>query len=189
MKFRKKPVVIEAHAYTGPEVIDTLLHWINTNGGEAHRNVRRSDLAVVIVIETLEGDMAATQGDWIIRGTHGEFYPCKPEIFDASYEPADGPGQTETPAHLEPTITDRGFKWMPAIDGTHHGRVVVYESSNASSPHVWLKASDEGIGESKSVHLPLAAASQLAEQIQYLAANHYQGAAAVAVTEPGEATA
>lgn len=87
---------------------------------------------------------------------------------------ADGPEQTDGPEHLLPIITDRGFKWMPAINGTHHTRVVAYESSNASGPHIWVKASDEGIGDSQSAHLPLDAAVQFAEQIQYLAANHYQ---------------
>ena len=42
-----------------------------------------------IFIRTLEGEMTATQGDWIIKGVKGEFYPCKPDIFAATYEPAD----------------------------------------------------------------------------------------------------
>lgn len=42
-----------------------------------------------IVIETLEGDITASLGDWIIKGVKGEFYPCKPDIFDATYEPAE----------------------------------------------------------------------------------------------------
>ena len=40
------------------------------------------------MIETLEGQMKAVAGDWIIRGVEGEFYPCKPAIFAATYEPA-----------------------------------------------------------------------------------------------------
>ena len=44
-----------------------------------------------IVIGTLEGDHLASQGDWIIRGVKGELYPCKPEIFAATYEPAEKP--------------------------------------------------------------------------------------------------
>lgn len=43
-----------------------------------------------IVIETLEGDVTAQVGDWIIRGVQGELYPCKPDIFAATYEPAGG---------------------------------------------------------------------------------------------------
>jgi len=60
-KFRKKPVVIEA--------------W-------------QTDRAVTI--ETLEGTMVALPGDWIIRGVKGEMYPCKPDIFEATYEPVEG---------------------------------------------------------------------------------------------------
>ena len=41
----------------------------------------------VIAIDTLEGEMHADPGDWIIRGVQGEFYPCKPDIFEATYEP------------------------------------------------------------------------------------------------------
>jgi hypothetical protein len=43
-----------------------------------------------VVIHTLEGDMKAAYGDYVIRSVQGEFYPCKPEIFAATYEPADG---------------------------------------------------------------------------------------------------
>ncbi|HRD42181.1 MAG TPA: hypothetical protein PLN30_00445 [Ferruginibacter sp.] len=43
-----------------------------------------------LTIPTLEGDMKASFGDWIIRGVNGEHYPCKPDIFDKTYEPADG---------------------------------------------------------------------------------------------------
>jgi len=88
MKFRKKPVVIEARAYANNDTIEPILWWIKSNGGQAHRNVRRDDLAIVIVIDTLEGAMEARIGDWIIQGVKGEFYPCKPDIFDATYEAA-----------------------------------------------------------------------------------------------------
>ena len=42
----------------------------------------------LLVIQTLEGDMSAALGDWIIKGVKGEFYPCKPDIFEVTYEPA-----------------------------------------------------------------------------------------------------
>ena len=60
MKFRKKPVVIEAE---------------------------RNDTGSPIIIQTLEGDMRADPGDWIITGVKGERYPCKPDIFAATYDP------------------------------------------------------------------------------------------------------
>jgi hypothetical protein len=43
-----------------------------------------------LVIHTLEGDMRADEGDWVIQGVAGEFYPCKPHIFELTYEPFDG---------------------------------------------------------------------------------------------------
>ncbi len=66
MKFRKKPIVIEAY---------------------------QTDVAVDIA--TMEGTMTASPGDWIITGIKGERYPCKPDIFEATYEPADAPAKEE----------------------------------------------------------------------------------------------
>lgn len=79
-QFRKKPVVIEAVQYAG-EVTPELQALF----GEVAIKSKRSKL----VIETLEGDMVADVGDWVIKGVKGELYPCKPDIFDATYEPAD----------------------------------------------------------------------------------------------------
>lgn len=73
MKFRKKPVVIEATQWfkngDHPEV------WIDHNG--------------TAFIPTLEGVHIVTPGDWIITGVKGEHYPCKPDIFEATYERAE----------------------------------------------------------------------------------------------------
>ncbi len=77
-KYRKRPVVIEAIQWTGDNffgVFDFL------NG-----DFRKSLDSTVLVIPTLEGDLVANIGDWIIKGIRGEFYPCKPEIFEATYE-------------------------------------------------------------------------------------------------------
>lgn len=77
-KFRKKPVVIDAVQYTGVN-FDELEKFV---GGDAE--FRNGEL----VIATLEGPLHASPNDWIIRGVKGEFYPCKPDIFEATYEPA-----------------------------------------------------------------------------------------------------
>lgn len=87
MKYRKKPVVIEA------------IQWIGTkeNIAEVLRFVPNPILLPSIKekgqwelrIKTLEGIMKADIGDWIIKGVKGEFYPCKPDIFEQTYEPAD----------------------------------------------------------------------------------------------------
>lgn len=86
---RKLPVTIEAWQWDGTaEAASPIIAWICANGGK----VPVSGYAVkgyVLKIGTLEGDHDVTPGDWIIRGVAGEFYPCKPEIFAATYEPAE----------------------------------------------------------------------------------------------------
>jgi len=84
-KFRKKPVVIEAMRHTGDTGRCKALHeWL----GIDHNGDDDSPCSQPIFIDTLEGLMEASVGDWIIRGVQGEFYPCKPDIFEATYEPA-----------------------------------------------------------------------------------------------------
>jgi hypothetical protein len=73
MKFRKKPVVIEATQW-----------W--THGDHPAVVPARSVLTEQGCIKTLEGDMRVNPGDWIITGVKGEHYPCKPDIFEATYE-------------------------------------------------------------------------------------------------------
>jgi len=81
MKFRKKPVVIEAHQFNDTqESFEELREWI---GDKFYYNYQDSPR---VFIRTLEGDMGVTKGDWIIKGVNGEFYPCKPDIFKATYE-------------------------------------------------------------------------------------------------------
>ena len=92
MKYRKKPVVIEAVQWTGLnleevksfvgkslqyDIIDTALE---VSKGTPHINM---------IIKTLEGDHICSKGDFIIKGVHGEFYPCKPDIFEKTYELAE----------------------------------------------------------------------------------------------------
>jgi hypothetical protein len=81
-KFRKKPVVIEAEQFT-VESKNRVFNWVEGNRYARHH----PDGSPYILIETLEGDLRADVGDWVIRGVKGEFYPCKPDIFEATYEP------------------------------------------------------------------------------------------------------
>ncbi len=81
--YRKKPVVIEAIRYEG--VPDVVFAWL----GQWHPGKTWTlNLNDALVIPTLEGPHFADVGDWIIRGVKGEFYPCKPDIFEQTYEPA-----------------------------------------------------------------------------------------------------
>jgi hypothetical protein len=91
-KFRKKPVIIEAMQFDGTwESARPILAWMGYSGptdNNAVHWVGDSD-PKSIYINTLEGKMTAMPGDWIIRGVQGEFYPCKPKIFDQTYEPVE----------------------------------------------------------------------------------------------------
>ena len=75
-RYRKKPVVIEA------------IQWTGTNGRDIARFMGATDYvdSVAIQIRTLEGNMNVSVGDWVIKGVKGEFYPCKPDIFEQTYE-------------------------------------------------------------------------------------------------------
>ena len=77
MRYRKKPVVIEA--------------WHNVEGATRPDWLQGPHVAFagdVVIISTLEGVQRANAGDWIIRGIKGELYPCRGDIFEATYEPA-----------------------------------------------------------------------------------------------------
>lgn len=107
--FRKKPVEIEAmefgpaatdaHALTGwmeghdyPFLVgnatepETLRYPGDESGIRPEQGIYIDPATGDLMIRTLEGDMRATPGDWIIRGVQGEFYPCKPDIFEATYD-------------------------------------------------------------------------------------------------------
>lgn len=79
--FRKKPVVIEAVQLRRGEIPDFIC-------GEISAGRMRHTEQDTVLIATLEGIMEAAPGDWIIKGVNGEFYPCKPDIFAKTYEPA-----------------------------------------------------------------------------------------------------
>lgn len=81
MKFRKKPVVIDAIQYTDHERDERALE--NFIGRDL---TWKTSAPPKLVIQTLEGEMLASVGDWIIRGMKGELYPCKPDIFEMTYE-------------------------------------------------------------------------------------------------------
>jgi hypothetical protein len=91
-KFRKKPVVIEARQVPPPigededvmnylELCDELAKWCS---GISFMLASENDPHMII--ETLEGDMKASPLDYIIKGVNGEFYPCKPDIFEKTYD-------------------------------------------------------------------------------------------------------
>ena len=80
-KFVKKPVVIEACQFDGANITE-----VENFVGKKLPTVISSDEDTQLVVSTLEGDMKASKGDWVIKGVNGEFYPCKPDIFEQTYE-------------------------------------------------------------------------------------------------------
>lgn len=93
MKFRKKPVVIDAFQWDGSaESATPIIKWALESDTCIRYYEHLLDGEFIahpdpfLLIDTLEGRMSASTGDWIIKGVNGEFYPCKPDIFDKTYE-------------------------------------------------------------------------------------------------------
>lgn len=86
-KFRKKPVIIEAIQFDGENRQD-IIAWMLSSAENAARNLylNPTDDDNELSITTLEGVMHVSENDWVIKGVKGEFYPCKPDIFEATYE-------------------------------------------------------------------------------------------------------
>ena len=94
-RYRKKPVEVDAVQWDGTaEGATPIIDWILGSGHTATYRCSNPDRCATtdgdtphdIQIHTLEGDMAASLNDWIIRGVQGEFYPCKPDIFAKTYD-------------------------------------------------------------------------------------------------------
>ena len=102
-KYRKKPVVIEAvqfaaAVYDGktwngsPFKCDVVPQWLEDAFSNGTVSVHPSDRDyALLAIKAPEGTMIAEPADWIVRGVKGELYPCKPDIFEATYEPVVAP--------------------------------------------------------------------------------------------------
>ena len=93
MKYRKKPVEIEAIQWTGKnnrEMFDFLTNYELTNEFMSNTgenfDIDHDKIKGGLIIKTLEGEHLASIGDYIIKGVEGEFYPCKPDIFEKTYE-------------------------------------------------------------------------------------------------------
>ena len=84
-RYRKRPVVIDAVHFNGTEAsCIEVTEFLSS----AERRWKPNTLEGGYIV-TLEGEMEFRPGDWIIRGLNGEFYPCKPDIFETSYEPVE----------------------------------------------------------------------------------------------------
>lgn len=96
-KFRKKPVVIEAVQWDGKN-FDQVHNFMQEFHGhkKAYEDAMEGAIKTGnLYIRTEEGVMTASKGDWVIKGVNGEFYPCKPDIFEKTYEPVEDGTITE----------------------------------------------------------------------------------------------
>ncbi len=135
MKYRKKPVVIEAVQYvwsepkkTKEEAQDDIADFMDWN------------IKIVgdsIMIPTLEGEMQARLGDWIIKGVKGEFYPCKPDIFEMTYEALEAVEKYEARRRIDwalktPTLALQEIRHLKAQRDAAIARIEVLEAKLAT---------------------------------------------------------
>lgn len=151
-QYRKKPVVIEAMQFDGSrESAQTICDWANsfentegepwityiTHGEDGY------ELPHDLLVETLEGHMSVSEGDFVIKGVQGEFYPCKPDIFEASYD------AVEEPEHDHPYLLGEkaaeGCMECLAPAGMHYcnctaaGDEETADACPAHGRHVWVQ--------------------------------------------------
>jgi hypothetical protein len=134
MKATKKPVTIECMKWDG-ENIEEIKAFVGSAyiGGE-------NDIDKKLVISTLEGDMLASVGDYIIKGVKGEFYPCKPDIFEKTYDIEE-----KCEAIMEAPGTSHGFDW--AIQMLKDGKKVQRKGWNGKGMFITLQAGSTVDGE------------------------------------------
>jgi hypothetical protein len=126
-KFTKKPVTIEAIQWK-----QTNVQEIENFAGDAAKfetkvsdnDAGSSSSCTVLTIHTLEGDMRADFGDYIIKGVKGEFYPCKPDIFEQTYMKAED--------------EVKGMTFGAAIDALKQGKFVARKGWNGKGMYLWL---------------------------------------------------
>lgn len=119
MKFTKRPITIEARRIT-PKNYGDVAFWCGGNAVRGGEGVKP-----YIRIPTLEGTMTGDLNDWVIKGVEGEFYPCKPDIFAATYDPV----MEDTPAPCNCGACEAdGRHWSDcAVHGVDIGHGVAYD--------------------------------------------------------------
>lgn len=139
--YRKRPVTVKVAGPLRKENCVEIARWC---GGWTH-------IANTLVIPTLEGDMHASYGDWIIQGVAGEFYPCKPDIFAQTYEPVTANETTPSDAAIGQAfrefLSDADTRWEDAC-GAIEDRAREIEQSRGALPELptplgpWQSTSD-----------------------------------------------
>ena len=135
-KYRKKPVEIEAAQWDGTSfTADAIVAW---SGGDVRVALHGEDNnRMVLVVETLEGRMAASPGDWVIRGVQGEFHPIKDAIFRETYEPATDADSPVEYLYRAAFGGDRGTLHVWRQDGTDEW------TTTFQTGHAWFSPTRE----------------------------------------------
>lgn len=115
MKYRKKPVVVEAIQYTDNNLLDVVKFCSEGN----------TIFDYYLYIVTLEGNMRVSKGDYIIKGVHGEFYPCKPDIFEETYEAVNTNDDHISVKPKRPWF--KTYSEEPTLENTEDGDMVWYK--------------------------------------------------------------
>lgn len=115
MKYRKKPVVVEAIQYTDNNLLDVVKFCGEDN----------TIFDYYLYIVTLEGNMRVSKGDYIIKGVHGEFYPCKPDIFEETYEAVNTNDDHISVKPKRPWF--KTYSEEPTLENTEDGDMVWYK--------------------------------------------------------------
>lgn len=112
LNFRKRPVIIQAVQWTGENLREVICFTDGPlDARSTHASMKWEDYCDLVKsdglkIYTLEGKMSADVGDWIIKGVKGEHYPCKPDVFELTYEPA----RTQPPSLVDEPVEVVGWR-------------------------------------------------------------------------------
>lgn len=146
MKYRKKPVVVEAVQWTGLNLEEikefvgrALTYIINDTAWKAGKGRP----CVYIKIRTLEGEMEVSEKDFIIKGVNGEFYPCKPDIFQKTYAPEDERQTAYDPDKVVEQLENYCFEKYCAEGDSEIGRIVKGGGADQELECKW-KLEEEG---------------------------------------------
>ena len=116
MKYRKKPIIVEAIQYTGNNLLEVMKFC---DGG------KKTIFGCYLYIVTLEGNMRVNEGDYIIRGVRGEYYPCEKSIFEETYEAID---TNDNHICVEPKRPFfKTYSEEPTLENTEDGGMVWYK--------------------------------------------------------------
>ena len=112
-QYRKKPVVVEAYQFDN-RISNRPPYWLTSAIARGEVVDHTGEKHPHLIVETLEGKMRVSFMDWIIKGVQGEIYPCKPDIFDATYEVVE-----EAEALLDDHSEDDRYNYVaPGWPGT-----------------------------------------------------------------------